>query len=266
VHPGYPWDLLRAYREDVTYVTVSQYRQEELAELFDCPSRRIHVIYNGVNPAELNNLSDEGKSLIDHLGLIDAELNILMPVRITQAKNIEFALKMVASLKKHGIQPKMVITGPPDPHDPADMSYYHSLLDLRKQLGVEQEVRFVYEAGPLPQEGYTIGLSLVSEIYRACDVLFMPSHREGFGMPILEAGLIGMPIFSTQIPATLEIGQQDVTIFSKDDPAEKVAEMILDWSQNSATQRLKRRIRQNFTWQAIFQHKILPLIREGGPA
>ncbi len=39
VHPGYPWDLLRTYREDVTYVTVSHHRQEELAELFHCPHR-----------------------------------------------------------------------------------------------------------------------------------------------------------------------------------------------------------------------------------
>jgi glycosyltransferase involved in cell wall biosynthesis len=264
VHPGYPWDLLRTYQEEVTYVTVSQYRQKELATLLDCSTERIHIIYNGVSPADLYSLSGEGKSLIDRLGLIDSDINILMPVRITQAKNIEFALQVIASLKKHDLQPKLVVTGPPDPHDPDDMHYYQSLLDLRKKLQVEGEARFVYESGPHPGSGYSIGSPLVGEIYRACDVLFMPSHREGFGMPILEAGLIGMPIFSTQVPATLEIGQQEVTIFFKDDTAEEVAGMILDWSQRSATQRLKRRIRQNFTWQSIFQHEILPLLKEGG--
>jgi len=264
VHPGYPWDLLRTYRGDVRYVTVSKYRQEELSGLLGCPAKSIQVIYNGVDPDDLYSLTQQGLALVNRLGLIDSDINLLMPVRITQAKNIEFALQVVAILKKSGILVKMVITGPPDPHDPADVEYYRSLLNLRKQMQLEQAVRFVYESGPRPYEGYTIDLPLVSELYRVCDLLFMPSHREGFGMPILEAGLIGMPVFSTQIPAASEIGQQEVTIFSKGETAENVAQMILEWAKDSPTQRLKRRIRQNLTWQAIFQHKMLPLFSERG--
>jgi glycosyltransferase involved in cell wall biosynthesis len=264
VHPGYPWDLLRTYREDVRYITVSKYRQEELSTLLECSAERVHVIYNGVDPVDLYSLTQKGQALVDRLGLIGSDMNLLMPVRITQAKNIEFALQVVANLKKSGILVKMVITGPPDPHDPGDMEYYQSLLNLRKQLQLEQAVRFVYESGPRSHEGYTIDLPLVSELYRVCDLLFMPSLREGFGMPILEAGLIGMPVFSTQIPAASEIGQAEVTIFSKDETAENVAQMILEWAKASPTQRLKRRIRKNLTWQAIFQHKMLPLFSERG--
>jgi glycosyltransferase involved in cell wall biosynthesis len=264
VHPGYPWDLLRTYREDVQYVTVSKYRQDELSRLLGCPPERVHVIYNGVDPVDLYSLTQQGKDLVDRLALINSDINLLMPVRITQAKNIEFAFHVIANLKKSGIRPKLVITGPPDPHDPTDMEYYQSLLNLREQLHVEREARFVYESGPEAHEGYTIDLTLVSEIYRVCDLLFMPSHREGFGMPILEAGLIGMPVFTTPIPAASEIGQHEVTIFSQDETAENVAQMILAWALTSPPQLLKRRVRQDLTWQAIFQHKILPLISEGG--
>ena len=80
--------------------------------------------------------------------LNEADLVLLMPVRITQAKNIEFALQVTASLKSKNIRPKLVVTGPPDPHDPEDMAYYQSLLELRQKLGVEREVRFVYSSGP----------------------------------------------------------------------------------------------------------------------
>ena len=260
VHHGYPWDLLRTYRERVTYVTVSRHRQEELAELFHCPTERVHVIYDGVNPVELYSLSEEGQALIDRLDLMEADLILLMPVRITQAKNIEYALQVIAGLKDRGIRPKLVISGPPDPHDPGDMRYYQNLLDLRRQLHVEQEARFVYESGPQPGEGYIIGLPMVRELYRISDILFMPSHREGFGMPILEAGMIGMPIFSTEIPATEEIGGQEVTRFSLEDPATEVAGVILSWAQTSSIQGLRQRIRQNFTWKAIFHHNILPLL------
>jgi glycosyltransferase involved in cell wall biosynthesis len=260
VHQGYPWDLLRTYREDVLYVTISQYRQKELAGLFDCPIERIKVVYDGVDPAELNSLSEQGRLLVKRMDLLEADLILLMPVRITQAKNIEYAMQVLQALKTAGIHPRLVITGPPDPHDVADIEYYRSLLQLRKQLSVEDEARFVYESSPQLGPGYTIDLLLVRELYRVCDVLFMPSHREGFGMPILEAGLVGMPIFTTSTPAAQEIGGSEVFRFSPDEPPGKVAEMILHWSQASLTQRLRQRIRQNFTWQAIFRQDILPLL------
>ncbi len=264
VHPGYPWDLLRTYREDVTYVTVSLHRQAELAGLFHCAPERIQVVYDGVDPADIYSLSDEGQVLVERLGLNEADLILLMPVRVTQAKNIELALQVTASLVSKSIRTKLVVTGPPDPHDPEDMAYYHSLLELRSKLGVERESGFVYSSGPQGENEYAIGLPLVGELYRICDVLFMPSHREGFGMPILEAGLIGMPIFSTEIPASEEIGGQEVIRFSADSSADQVAELILGWARNSPTQRLRQRIRKNFTWQAIFKHDILPLLTGGG--
>jgi glycosyltransferase involved in cell wall biosynthesis len=263
VHPDYPWDLLRTFRSDVTYVTVSAARQQELAGLLKCPPGKIGVVYDGVDPADLYSLTEEGQALIERLDLNQADLILLMPVRITQAKNIEFALQVIASLKARGVKSKLVVTGPPDPHDPQDQEYYHSLLQLRRQLDVESEARFVYESGSQPGTGYTIEKPLVHQLYRACDLLFMPSHREGFGMPILEAGLLGMPVFSSKIPAAMEIGAGVVTRFSPDNAPDSVAGTILDWAKNSTTQRLRQRIRQNFTWQAIFQHDILPLIKKG---
>ncbi len=260
VHPGYPWDLLRTYRQDVTYVAISRRRQQELANLYGCPLDRIHVIYDGVDPAEIYSLSGEAQALVERLKLDQADLILLMPVRITQAKNIELALKVVSNLKSAGIRPKLVVTGPPDPHDPTDLQYYQSLLNLRAQLNVDQEVRFVYESGPSEKEGYTIGLPVLRELFRACDALFMPSHREGFGMPVLEAGLVGMPVFTTSVPAAEEVGEGEVSLFSPDDPAASVAARLLSWLKSSPSQGLRRRVRQNYTWQAIFQQAILPLL------
>ncbi len=100
VFPGYPWDLLNTYRADVTYVTISRDRQQQLAGLFGCSPERIRVIYNGVDPKKLLALSDAGIALISRLGLWDSDINLLMPVRVTQAKNIELALGVVAAFKR----------------------------------------------------------------------------------------------------------------------------------------------------------------------
>ena len=261
VFSGYPWDLLRQHRSDITYITVSQGRQQELASLFECAPEEIQVIYNGVDPQELLALSDDGWVLIDRLGLWESDLNLLMPVRVTQAKNIELAMHVVASLKKRGIRPKLVVTGPPDPHDPQNMKYFQSLMNLREDLGVIYQMRFVYESGHVPTEPLTVDMPIVSELLRASDALFMPSHREGFGMPILEAGLAGIPVFSTdQVPAANEIGGSDVIRFSPNADPDHVAGLMLDWMESSPVFRLRRRVRQELTWQSIFRRQILPLL------
>jgi glycosyltransferase involved in cell wall biosynthesis len=265
VHPGYPWDLLRTRRRDVTYVVVSKRRQQELAGLYGCPAGEIRTIYNGVDPQALLGLSAEGLGLVNRLGLLEVDLVLLMPVRVTQAKNIEFALQVVATLKARGCRPKLILTGPPDPHDATSMTYFHSLQDLRQRLGVEAEMRFVFESGADPDEPNLIDTDVVGDLYRISDLMFMPSHREGFAMPILEAGLAGLPVVCTAVPAAVEVGGADVILFDKSDDPGHLASRILAWAESSPVHRLRRRVRQNYTWQAIFRRDIEPLLqsREG---
>jgi glycosyltransferase involved in cell wall biosynthesis len=266
VHPGYPWDLLRMFHPKITYVTISQERQRDLAELLGCLPEQIRVVYNGVDPKELLGLSEEGSALADRLSLLESDLNLLLPVRVTQAKNIELAIRVVAALKERGILSRLVITGPPHPHDPKNMEYFEGLLRLRDELGLRQQVRFVYESGPTPSAPLIVEMDVVAELLRVSDALLMPSHREGFGMPILEAGLAGLPVFcSTQIPAANEIGGQDVIRFSPEADASDVAGLIARWMETSPVFQLRRRVRQNLTWQRIFQGEILPLVHQGDP-
>ncbi len=131
VHDGYPWNLLRTKRSDVTYVVVSQERQETLAGLYGCPPVDIRVIYNGVDPTDLLGLSPQGADLTERLGVLHADLILLMPVRVTEAKNIEFALAVIAALKNHVDRPLLIVTGPPDPHDSESIAYYHQLQQRR---------------------------------------------------------------------------------------------------------------------------------------
>jgi mannosylglucosylglycerate synthase len=263
VFDGYPWDLLRTYRSDVTYVAVSRTRQQELAGLYACPEERIHVIYNGVDLQELLALSPDGLALIKRLDLHSCELALLMPVRVTQAKNIELALRVAAAMKAMGIFTRFIVTGPPDPHDPKNMEYFRRLLSLRSELGVEDELRFVYESSPNKSEPLVIEFPLVAELYRVSDALFLPSHREGFGMSVLEAGLVGLPVFCADtVPAAEEIAAQDAVMFSPDANPEQVADLILHTMNANPVHRLKQHVRRDLTWESIFQKEILPLLEK----
>ena len=263
VHPGYPWDMLRTYRQDVTYVAVSEKRARELAGLLKISEETIHVVYNGVDPKTLLGLSEQGFALIERLDLFKADLVMLMPVRVTQAKNIEFALRVTAALKESGLRCRLVLTGPPDPHDDQNMRYFNQLRDLRRELDVEAEMRFVFESGPQQEQGFTIGIEVVGDLYRVCDLMFMPSHREGYGMPVLEAGLVGVPVFSTSVvPAAQEIGGGDVILYDLDEKPLSVAKRIRHLLENDPIYHMRCRVRRNYTWRSLFRERIEPLLKK----
>jgi glycosyltransferase involved in cell wall biosynthesis len=261
VHDGCPWDYLRTRRSRMTPVTVSRRRQAELAGLYGIPEEDVRVIYNGVDPQALLGISPDGMALVERLDLLNGQINLLMPVRVTQAKNIELALRVTAELVRMGANPRLVVTGPPDPHDAGIMAYYESLRALRSELGIEIEMRFVYEVGNGSGEPLLIDAHRVGELFRASDALFMPSHREGFGMPVLEAGLAGLAVFSTQaVPAAIELAGSETIFFAHDDPPAAIAGRILKWAGDDRVHNLRRRVRREYTWGAIFRRDIRPLL------
>ena len=261
VHEGYPWDLLRTYRPDMIQVTISQGRKQELIGLYNCPEEAVQVIVNGVDATQVFGLTGEGDALVDRLDLLDADLILLMPVRVTKNKNVEYALEVVAALKGEGIKVKLVLTGPPDPHDDKSMDYFRGLQERRDRLGLQEEMHFVFESGPDIVEPYQIPLEVVYDLYRVADLMFMPSYQEGFGMPILEAGLLGLPVVASDtVPAAQEIGAEDVMLFSLDRPPADLARELIRRANADKRLGLARRTRQNFTWEAIFGKRIAPLL------
>ena len=100
----------------------------------------------------------------------------------------------------------------------------------------------------------------MGDLYRIVDLLFMPSHREGFGMPILEAGLAGVQVMSTAVPAAVEIGSKGVELFDADDPPRKTANSIITWTEKNLEFQFKQKIRKRFTWEIIFKEDIAPLL------
>ncbi len=259
---GTPWDLLRTYHPEIRYEAVSVRRQRMLADTLACPPERIGVIPNGVAPETLLGLSDLGESVVKDFRLYEADLILLMPVRVTRAKNIEFALTVTAALKQAGQKVRLVVTGPPDPHSQDSQEYYQQLLAQRRALAVEQEAAFMYEGvsgHPMP---LVIESGGVAELYRLADVVLMPSLREGFGLPVLEAGLTRAAIFTTEIPAVDEVGADGVHLIADGESAEQLAARIVEWAERDMGQRLRRRVRQQYTWQAIFERDIEPLMAE----
>ncbi len=268
VFPGFPWDLIRLPLPGVQYVTISNRRWQEFLELAEqsgdpsavAEARETTVIPSGVDPVEWFGLSPTAVELVERLDLLSGNPVLLMPVRITRAKNIELAVQVTAALKAFGRDPRLVVTGPPDPHSNSAMEYYRSLLDNRSRLGLEKEVGFVYETGE-NSEDRTILVEDVAGLMRAADVMFMPSHREGFGMPVIEAGLLGIPVVcSSGVPAAEEIGGENVLRFESQDAPEDIARLIANSVLDTRWYRLRHKIRAELSWNQVFRQKIAPFL------
>lgn len=283
LHPGYPWVLLREPWPGVTYVVVSQAQREELAELFNpstalpfdraqdrrrgsgqgsghrWPAENIRVVPPGVEPAALLRLRSRTAELVNALGLPEAEVVLLLPARITRRKNIELAVRITAALHDRGRQAHLVVTGPPGPHNPANVAYLEELQRLRRELGVERYVHFLYEQGTL-EEPFVPDDLMMAELYLVADALLFPSTQEGFGIPVLEAGLTRLPVFCSAIPPFRESGGDWVHTFELHEEPEEIARRIDQVLETDTAFRLRCRVRDGYTWQRVFAERIEPLL------
>ena len=78
---------------------------------------------------------------------------------------------------------------------------------------MEREVVFLSLVPWLPGG---VSDELMAELYRWADALLFPSEQEGFGLPLLEAGLARLPVFCTALAVLREAGGADVHYFPPD--------------------------------------------------
>jgi len=257
LHEGYPWDLLKTAWADATQVTVSEMRQDELSDLMQIEKSKIHVISNGVDVGTFLKLEKQTLEYIKKLDLLQASPLLLLPVRITSRKNIELALGILASLRNDLPSAQMVITGPLGPHNPANLQYFEKLKAIRENLGLAESVHFLAELTDefIPDE-------VISDFYKLADALLFPSLEEGFGIPILEAGFAGIPVFCSDIAPLKKLGGEFVSYFSPQEDPNTVAKTIAAYFETSKVFGLRVSVREQFTWKSIYATKIAPLFRK----
>ncbi len=255
LHPGQPWDLLRTAWPGARQVVVSEARREELSALMGIAPESISVVPAGLDLPDFLALPPAVARIVDQVRLTAAAPILLAPVRITRRKNLELALTTLAALRVDMPAAALVITGPPGAHNPANAGYMRELQELRARLGLEGAAHLIAEWQP-------DGLSdaEVAAFFRVADALFMPSREEGFGIPVLEAGLAYLPMFCSDIPALRALAGDSGIFFSPDADPVKLAAAVRDRLQSDPIYCHRARVRQNYTWEAVYEKQIAPLL------
>ena len=252
LHPGWPWDLLRTPWPGARQVAVSEVRREELAGLMGIPLTAIAVVPAGLDMARFLGLQIRTQGLLDQFQLFLASPILLMPVRLARRKNIELAFETMAVLHRELPRAALIITGTCN-----SAEYLERLLKLRAELGLEGVVRLVAEFSPdgLPED-------CLADFYRVADALLLTSREEGFGLPILEAGLSRLPIFCTDLPALRDLAGHCANFFAPDDEPKYIARLITKTLKTDPVYRLRVRVRQEYVWQSIYLRCLAPLLEE----
>jgi len=265
LHPGFPWNLIAEDWPETNrqHVAISQFRHQELADLMSLDHQQIPIVPSGLEAAQFYKMHPFSDHFMKKSCLLEAWPILLLPVRVTRRKNIELAIKTLAALKTHFPQAALVVTGPPGPHNPANHQYFAELQQLRDELGLKPNsarpggvyLMAEIENDFLPNE-------VIFDFYRVADALFIPSREEGFGIPILEAGLEGIPIFCSDILPFREIAGENVDYFRLIQTPTEIAQRIAQRLNAIPSLQHRVHVRKNYTWEGIYRTRILPLIAE----
>ncbi|MDY6953659.1 MAG: glycosyltransferase, partial [Thermodesulfobacteriota bacterium] len=152
-----------------------------------------------------------------------------------------------------------LLTGAYDPHEERALAYYRRLrywmneLELQDNIAILAEYRFRDGERLIPDRAF------VRDLYLTADLLLMTSKDEGFGLPLLEAGMIKLPIACTQIPPFTELGR-GVCFFDLAEPPLCIAGRIIEYLGRTSTHKMFRHVMRNYVWDVICREEVMPFL------
>ena len=195
---------------------VSDFTKQKLIKYFNYPESRIRVIPNPVKPVfrYVHKETTNDRPVVLMLGT-------------GKHKNLDRLIGAASGTNFH-----LDIVGWPAPDELARL----------RELGISHTV--------------FNGLSeqQILERYIACDVLFMASLYEGFGMPIIEGQTVGRPVITSNVGAMKEVGEGSAVLVDPNDSAairDAVTALLSDQAYYSAV------VEKGVKNAARFEHKII---------
>jgi glycosyltransferase involved in cell wall biosynthesis len=240
---GFPYTLLHRPQPGTRYVAISERVRGQLGEVYEVSAE---VVQNGIDRMSLLRIRPSTQRLLAAAGLLDSEPLVFVPVRVTRRKRLELAIETAALVAGRRPGLKLVVSGPLGPHSADNRSYWAELAELRRRLGQEARVVFLHEHG----DPHPVDEEMVGELYQLASAVLLTSESEGFGLPLLEAGLAGVPVVCTDLDVFREVAGDLAWTFPREAGAEAVA-AALEAALQIRTARLRERVGEAFDWRHI---------------
>lgn len=170
-------------------ISVSNNTKRDLIKLYKIPSKKIVVIYEGYFFRDIKKGNkDKRKSVLEKYQLENAKY-LLFLGRIEERKNLIRIVEAFEILKnKYGVPHKLLLAG--------GLGYGYD--NIVKYIESSVYRNDIYLAGFVEDEDK-------QEILKNADVFLFPTLYEGFGLPIIEAQSLGVPIVASDNSSIPEI-------------------------------------------------------------
>jgi len=177
--------VLAGLQRAACVVCGSESTRNELVKHGFLPEERIRVVMNGIDPDFLPDPSAVAREwAAAHLAYAGAGVDLLHVGSDIPRKRVDRLLRIVAAVREGGQAVRLVRVG-------------SAMTRAHKRLAVQLNV-------PVLELPY-VDRDALRAIYERCAVVLMPSDREGFGLPVIEAFAAGRPAVISDIPALREV-------------------------------------------------------------
>jgi glycosyltransferase involved in cell wall biosynthesis len=185
-------------------VTVSNGLRDEISWLYQVPHQKTHVIYNGVSSEAFDYTVDSGEvKRRYHIGPLDP--TVLFVGRMVVQKGPDILMQTLPHMLRYYPNVKYVFAG--DGHMRADV------YAMAQRMGVAHAVRMLGDVRGRP----------LHDLYKACDVVAVPSRNEPFGIVILEGWSAFKPVVSTKRGGPAEFVWHGINGLQVDDTVDSVS-------------------------------------------
>ena len=267
----WPFTELHYEHPNVSYVTITEFRAKQLSQMRNehYKLKDVKIIPNGINVEEYERLDEATLELREKLRLKWDDYVILMPIRVLPRKNIELGLKIIYELKKlvGERRVRLVITGPPDPQARAYAQRYVDYLNnLMKKLNLEDSVLLIHDLISFRRlyENNCIIKWGIADAYALSDLVLITSKEEGFGLPVLEAGVARKPLFVSRIKPFEELLKEGIEayMFGLNEKPANIAFKIFRYFLSDIIQYNFNNVIRKYRWSVIVKDKVLPFLRD----
>ncbi|MGI8824577.1 MAG: glycosyltransferase [Chloroflexota bacterium] len=210
-------------QSDLEHVAISHVRRHDLACALGVNPDCIPVVSPPCDVLEWFGLHPGTRRLCDALDLLQSDIVVLVPAKVLPHKHLELAVEVGAELQKLVRLGRVLVSGGLSPHETErSCQLRETLLRLISTSGAENTVHFLADG-----EGSYLESRVVRELIGIADIVLLPSFEEGFGMPLMEAAALRVPVLCSDIPAFREAAGQSVRFFPTDASSGVIARMAL---------------------------------------
>jgi len=184
-------------------ITVSHRLEDEVNWLYEVPHEKIQTIYNGVNSSTFDYDVDAGE-VKQRYAVGPMDPMVFFAGRMVVQKGPDILVRAIPGILHHHPGTKFVFAG--DGHMKDDVCR------IGNELGVGHALRML---------GHQSGRAL-HDLFKACDIVAVPSRNEPFGIIILEGWSAQKPVVCTKRGGPAEFVWHEINGLQVDDTPDSV--------------------------------------------